>query len=206
MVLWTTRTSGMDTLDLEASNGMRTASTKLTPRVALALLYTLVLALGVALGGRIIVDGYSPVPHSDLWGLFPFIERGLRGDFGLSDLWAQWNEHRFFLARIQFLVDYRFFEGTNIYLFVSIATACLLLAGTFAAAVWFDARLAPHSGHPRRGRNIGAASGRSREPHLGRPGAVRPGVSPGDNLDSQRRDGHAQHRGVRFGGGELRAL
>ncbi|MDQ3381384.1 MAG: hypothetical protein M3546_13895 [Actinomycetota bacterium] len=106
---------------------MRTASTKLTPRVALALLYTLVLALGVALGGRIIVDGYSPVPHSDLWGLFPFIERGLREDFGLSDLWAQWNEHRFF-------------EGTNIYLFVSIATSCLLLAGTFVAAVWFDAR------------------------------------------------------------------
>jgi hypothetical protein len=119
---------------------MGTASTKLTPRVAFALFYTLVLALGVALGVRIIVDGYSPVPYADLWGLFPFIERGLRGDFGLSDLWAQWNEHRFFLARIQFLVDYRFFEGTNIYLFVSIATSCLLLAGTFAAAVWFDTR------------------------------------------------------------------
>lgn len=119
---------------------MGTASTKLTPRVAFALLYTLVLALGVALGVRVIVDGYSPVPYADLWGLLSFVERGLRGDFGLSDLWAQWNEHRFFLARLQLLVDYRFFEGTNIYLFVSIAMSCLLLAGTFAAAVWFDTR------------------------------------------------------------------
>jgi hypothetical protein len=119
---------------------MGTASTKLMPRVAFALFYALVLVLGVALGVRVIVDGYSPVPYADLWGLLSFVERGLRGDFGLSDLWAQWNEHRFFVARIHLLVDYRFFEGTNVYLFVSIATSCLLLAGTFAAAVWFDTR------------------------------------------------------------------
>jgi hypothetical protein len=119
---------------------MGSASTKLTPCVAFGLFYTLVLALGVALGVRVIVDGYSPVPYADLWGLLSFVERGLRGDFGLSDLWEQWNEHRFFLARIHLLVDYRFFEGTNVYLFVSIATSCLLLAGTFGAAVWFDTR------------------------------------------------------------------
>ena len=119
---------------------MRTASTKLAPRVVFALFYALVLVLGVAAGIRVMVEGYSPVPLGDLFGLFSFIERGLRGDFGLSDLWAQWNEHRIFLARIQFLIDYRFFEGTNIYLFVWIATSCLLLAGVFAAAVWLDTR------------------------------------------------------------------
>lgn len=118
----------------------RTAGTKLTSRVVFALFYGVLLALGVALGVRVIIDGYSPVPYADLWGFYPFIERGLRGDFGLTDLWAQWNEHRFFLARIHFLVDYRFFGGTHVYLFVWIATSCLLLAGTFAAAVWFETR------------------------------------------------------------------
>ena len=119
---------------------MSASSTRRRERVAFALFYTVVLALGVGLGIRTIVDGYSPVPYGDLWGLLAFVERGLQGDFGISDLWAQWNEHRLFLARIQFLVDYRFFDGTNVYLFVWIATSCLLLAGTFAAAVWFETR------------------------------------------------------------------
>ena len=117
-----------------------TAGMTRAPRVVFALVYVSVLAVGVALGIRVIADGYSPVPLADLWGLLEFVERGVRGDFGVADLWAQWNEHRFFLARVQFLVDYRFFEGTNVYLFVSIATTCLLLAGTFAAAVWLDTR------------------------------------------------------------------
>jgi len=109
-------------------------------RLGFAAYYVAVLAVGVALGVRIVVDGYSPIPHSDLWGFFDFIEPALRGDVGLGDLWAQWNEHRFLLARIQFLVDYRFFDGTNTYLFAWIATSCLLLAGTFATAVWLETR------------------------------------------------------------------
>ena len=109
-------------------------------RVAFALVYVLVLVVGVALGIRLIVGGYSPVPAGDLWSQFPFIERGVRGNISLSELWAQHNEHRIPLARLQFVIDYRFFEGTNVYLFASIATSCLLLGGTFAAAVWFDKR------------------------------------------------------------------
>ena len=112
----------------------------MTSRLVFAAYYVVVLAVGVALGLRIVVDGYSPIPHSDLWAFFDFIEGGLRGELGLRDLWAQWNEHRFLLARIQFLVDYRFFEGTNAYLFAWIATSCLMLGGTFAAAVWFETR------------------------------------------------------------------
>jgi hypothetical protein len=109
-------------------------------RVASALIYVLVLVVGVALGIRVIVGSYSPVPAGDLWSQFPFIERGVRGDIGLSELWAQHNEHRVALARLQFVVDYRFFEGTNVFLFSSIATSCLVLGGTFAAAVWFETR------------------------------------------------------------------
>jgi len=94
-------------------------------RLAWAFLYVAILAIGVALGIQVVVDGYSPVPSSDLWAQFPFIERGVRGDFDLGDLWAQWNEHRIFLARIQFLLDYSIFGGTNVFLFVGIGTSCL---------------------------------------------------------------------------------
>src|SRR5262245_23310490 len=107
-------------------------------RIVWASIYAAVVAIGVTIGIRVVVDGYSPVPFSDLWAMFPFIERGVHGDFGISDLWAQHNEHRMALARLQFLVDYRFFDGTNIFLFASIATTCLLLAVVFAAAVWLD--------------------------------------------------------------------
>ena len=107
-------------------------------RVAFGVLYAGVLGVGVALGLKIMVDGYSPVPFADLWAQFPFIERGLQGDVGITDLWAQWNEHRILLARLQFLVDYGLFGGTNVFLFASIAVSSLLLAAVFATAVWLD--------------------------------------------------------------------
>ena len=96
------------------------------------------------------VDGYSPVPFADFWDQFPFIERGLRGDLGIDDLWAQWNEHRILVARVQFLLDYRLFDGTNAFLFAAIAASSLLLATTFAAAVLArHARLADGAGDAR---------------------------------------------------------
>ena len=109
-------------------------------RIVWALVYGVVIVVGVTLGVRVVVGGYSPVPFADLWAMFPFIERGLQGDVGLSDLWAQHNEHRMALARLQFLIDYRYFDGTNVFLFASIATTCLLLAVVFAAAAWIDTR------------------------------------------------------------------
>jgi hypothetical protein len=109
-------------------------------RLAWAFLYVVILAIGVALGIQVVVDGYSPVPIADFWAQFPFIERGVRGDFDLGDLWAQWNEHRIFLARLHFLLDYSIFDGTNVFLFATIATSCLLLAAIFAIAVWSDSR------------------------------------------------------------------
>ena len=107
-------------------------------RLAWAFLYVAILAIGVALGIQLVVDGYSPVPYGDLWAQFPFIERGVRGDFDVGDLWAQWNEHRIFLARLQFLVDYSIFGGTNVFLFAVTVASCLLLAATFSLAVWAD--------------------------------------------------------------------
>jgi hypothetical protein len=117
---------------------MNAARRRSVPSVAFAIFYTIVLAIGVTLGIRTMVDGYSPIPSIDLWAFFDFIERGLDRDVGLSDLWAQWNEHRFLLARLHFLADYGIFEGRNVYLYAWIAASCLLLAATFAVAVWFD--------------------------------------------------------------------
>ena len=109
-------------------------------RLALGVSFVAVLAVGIALGVRVMIDGYSPVPFADFWEQFPFIERSLRGDLGIDDLWAQANEHRIALARVQFLLDYRLFDGTNVFLFAAIAASSLLLAATLAAAVWLDTR------------------------------------------------------------------
>lgn len=109
-------------------------------RLALGVSYVAVLAIGIALGVRVMIDGYTPVPFADFWEQFPFIERSLRGDLGIDDLWAQANEHRILVARVQFLLDYRLFDGTNVFLFAAIAASSLLLAATFAAAVWLDTR------------------------------------------------------------------
>lgn len=109
-------------------------------RLAFGVLYAIVLAVGFVLGAWVMVAGYSPVPFADFWGQFPFIERGVKGDFGIADLWAQWNEHRIVVARIQFLLDYRFFGGTNVFLFSAIAASSVALAATFATAAWIDTR------------------------------------------------------------------
>jgi hypothetical protein len=109
-------------------------------RLAAGVASGLFAALGVALGTWVVVEGYSPVPFADFWGQIPFLERAVGGDLQLGDFWAQANEHRIFVARIQFLLDYRFFDGTNVFLFAAIAASCLVLAMTFGAAVWLETR------------------------------------------------------------------
>jgi hypothetical protein len=99
-----------------------------------------VLAAGVAMGIRVVVEGYSPLPFADFWGQFPFIERAVRGHLRIGDFWAQANEHRIFLPRIQFVVEYRFFDGRYVFLFVDIVVSLLLLAGVFAAVIWAETR------------------------------------------------------------------
>jgi hypothetical protein len=88
----------------------------------------------------VVVVGYSPVPFADFWGQIPFLERAVGGELRLGDFWAQANEHRILVARIQFVLDYRLFEGTNVFLFAAIAASCLALAVTFGAAVWLETR------------------------------------------------------------------
>lgn len=107
-------------------------------RLAAGVAFGVLGTLGIGLGIKVIVDVHSPVPFADFWSQFPFLERAIAGDWSISELWAQHNEHRILVPRIQFLLDYRFFDGTNVFLFCTIAASLLLLAGTFAAVVWLE--------------------------------------------------------------------
>jgi hypothetical protein len=96
------------------------------------------MATGVGLGIWVMVAGYSPVPFADFWGQFPFLERAVGGDLRIADLWAQANEHRILIPRLEFLVDYRLFDGTNVFLFSAIAVSSLLLAAALGVAVQLE--------------------------------------------------------------------
>ena len=109
-------------------------------RPAAGIAFGLLAAVGIGMGIWVIVESYSPVPYADFWGQLAFIERAYGGDLRLSDFWAQANEHRIFVPRIQFLLEYRVFGGTYAFLFTAIAVSCLLLAATFAAVVWLETR------------------------------------------------------------------
>lgn len=71
---------------------------------------------------------YSPVPYADMWDELPFIGRTLDGHLALSGWWAQHNEHRIVLSRVQFVVDYGLFAGRGIFLLVMDLLSCLMLA------------------------------------------------------------------------------
>ena len=111
-------------------------STKL--RVLAGTFFVLVAVVGIALGVSVMVRGYSPVPFADFWSELNFVRDALMGDVGPVDFWAQHNEHRILVARLQFLVDYAFFSGTNVFLFVAIALSSLVLAAAYAVAAYVD--------------------------------------------------------------------
>ena len=67
-----------------------------------------------------LVHAYYPVPIWDEWTFVPLIERFYAGQLRLADFWAQLNEHRPFLLRILYLLDYAFFYGSKVFLFIMI--------------------------------------------------------------------------------------
>ena len=70
-------------------------------RAAIATVFGALMATGVGLGIWVMVAGYSPVPFADFWGQFPFLERAVGGDLRIADLWAQANEHRILIPRLE---------------------------------------------------------------------------------------------------------
>jgi hypothetical protein len=109
-------------------------------RVVAATAFGLALATGAGLSLWVVVESYSPVPFADFWGQFPFIERAVGGDLRLGDLWAQSNEHRIFVPRIAFAIEYAFFGGRYIFLLTLLGASLLALAGIMALVVRSETR------------------------------------------------------------------
>lgn len=109
-------------------------------RGAFAVFYGIVFVAGIALGVSVTVRGYSPVPFADFWSELDFIGAALAGDASAADFWAQHNEHRIVVGRLQFLADYGLLGGTNVLLFAAIGVSSLAIAALFAAAVYLDTR------------------------------------------------------------------
>ena len=66
----------------------------------------------------LVITTYSPLPHWDEWALFDHLATG--GGWSLPWLWAQHNEHRILTTKIFFLLDVKFFHGTQTFLLASI--------------------------------------------------------------------------------------
>jgi hypothetical protein len=74
---------------------------------------------------------YSPVPFWDMWnGYLDFYVKASAGD--LSVWWAQHNEHRIFIARLFFWLDFTFFHGQVWFLFA----VNYLLMGVVCLIFW----------------------------------------------------------------------
>jgi hypothetical protein len=123
-------------------------------RAAAAIAFSLCSALAVVKAIQIAVLAYSPLPFADMWNELPFVRRTLAGDVDLSGWWAQHNEHRILLSRVQFIADFGLFGGRGLFLLGMIFLSCVLLAvllvwptvevwndrvvtlGFFAIAIW----------------------------------------------------------------------
>ncbi len=86
-------------------------------------------------------SAYTPMPFGDMWDALATLRSAADGDLHLRDLWAQHNEHRIPLLRLQFGLEYFALDGTLIFLLGTIVTSCILLAVILTwpfAAVWRD--------------------------------------------------------------------
>jgi hypothetical protein len=91
------------------------------------------------------VASYTPIPYWDFWdsGVHP-ARAALAGDLRPSDLWAQHNEHRVLISRLQFIADYALFGGRLVFPLTMIFVSSVLLALALAwpsASVWSDRTL-----------------------------------------------------------------
>ena len=81
------------------------------------------------------------MPFGDMWDALATLRSAADGNLHLRDLWAQHNEHRIPLLRLQFGLEYFALDGTLIFLLGTIVTSCILLAVILTwpfAAVWRD--------------------------------------------------------------------
>jgi len=87
------------------------------PKKILLLGWLTLLALEIGFLIHVISELHWFGPVQDFWGSIPFIEKTLTSASWFSnDLWVAQNNHRLVLPRLAFLMDYRFFYGSNYFL------------------------------------------------------------------------------------------
>jgi hypothetical protein len=110
-------------------------------RAGAALAFVALASLAVIEAMREVLISYSPLPWNDMWYELPFVRRALEGHLSLAGLWAQHNEHRIVLSRLQFLADFGLFGGTEVFLLVMVSVSSVALAFVLAwpaFRVWRD--------------------------------------------------------------------
>src|ERR1035441_1977216 len=81
----------------------------------------------------VVIRTYTPLPKWDYWAEVHWLKLYYAGQWHISDLWRQHNEHRIFFPRLFFLIDWGVFKGTTVFLLV-----CMLLL--HAAHAWIFVR------------------------------------------------------------------
>ncbi len=104
-------------------------------RLAWVVLLWIGVAALIASTLREVVRGYSPLPRADYWAEVLWLKNYYAGQWHVSDLWRQHNEHRILFPRLFFLVDWFLFKGTSVFLFVSILCIQAIHAGIFIGEV-----------------------------------------------------------------------
>ena len=82
----------------------------------------------------IVAETYIAGPVQDSWGILPYIQKTLAsGNWFNNELWLPQNSHRIVLLRLEFLMDYSFFNGSNIFL---ISLSWLFIAVEIVLLAW----------------------------------------------------------------------
>lgn len=67
-----------------------------------------------------VLAAYHPIPFWDQWETVKEFQAYSWGQYEISQLWAQHNEHRILIPRLFFFADYLLFAGTNVFLIPAI--------------------------------------------------------------------------------------
>lgn len=103
-------------------------------RKVLLLVLLLLTTLEQAYLVYLVSETYIAGPVQDSWGIVPYIQKTLAsGKWFNDELWLPQNSHRLVLLRLEFLIDYSLFRGSNIFL---ISLSGLLIIAEIALLAW----------------------------------------------------------------------
>ena len=97
----------------------------LSPRRSIAsIIWPVIFSIAVALVAistiATVIRTYTPLPRWDQWAEVLWLKNYYAGQWHISDLWRQHNEHRILFPRFFILADWFIFGGANIFLLASI--------------------------------------------------------------------------------------